>query len=643
MSAPLIALRDVTRRHGTVQVLNGVSLDIHEGEFVAIMGASGSGKSTLMNLIGCLDVPTDGSVRFDGEDVSRLTPDDLARLRREAFGFIFQHYHLLPGATAAENVEIPAVYAGLSRERRSARAHRVLAALGLGEHAHQRPAELSGGQQQRVSIARALINGGRVILADEPTGALDSTSGADVLRLLRALNLRGHTIVLVTHDPQVARHAQRHIRIADGRIVHDSGAPLRPLPAAGLRRVRAPAQPVAARLPDLSEAVRMALRSLQAHLLRTMLTLLGIVIGVASVVAMLALGEGSRQAVLERIEAMGADLLIVRPGARGVRVSGDPVTLVPEDAEALAQLPNVRHAVPDFTSGATLRAGAADYVANVSGTTEQLVSARAWPLAQGSFFDEADVAGHAPVVVLGRTVAYNLFGAGASPVGRHLLVNNVPFQVIGVLTPKGATTSGTDMDDVAFVPLTTARARLFGKPYLRSITVQVDDVTRIDETERAITELLTARHRRQDFQVRDMSELLETAVKTQDTLTLLLGSVAAISLLVGGIGVMNIMLVSVTERVREIGIRMATGARRLHILLQFNVEALVVCTLGGVAGVVLGFCAAALAHWAGRPVVYEAGPAVLAFVTAFATGVLFGYLPARKAARLHPVAALSGT
>ncbi|MFO1219233.1 MAG: MacB family efflux pump subunit [Burkholderiaceae bacterium] len=638
----LIELREITRRHGETTVLDGVSLDIHEGEYVAIMGVSGSGKTTLMNLIGCLDAPSSGSYRFDGTEVAQLGPDALARMRRETFGFVFQHYHLLGAASAVENVEIPAIYAGVPRARRIERAKRMLASLGLAAQAGHRPAQMSGGQQQRVSIARALMNGGRVLLADEPTGALDSASGAEVLRLLRTLNLRGHTIVLVTHDPQVAAQATRLIRIADGRIVHDSGAPKAALPYGGLLRT---VRSVDAQhhLPDLTEAARMAWRSLRSHVLRTTLTLLGIVIGVASVVAMLSLGEGGRQAVLERIDAMGTDLLIVRPGARGVRVAGEPVTLVPEDAEAIAQLPNVRHAVPEYSSGATLRAGAADYVANVSGTSEHLPAARNWALVQGSFFDESDMAGHAPVIVLGRTVARNLYGDDAPAIGGYLLVNNVPFQVIGVLAPKGATTSGADMDDVAFVPLATARARLFGKRYLRSIAVQVDDVARIDDTERDVTTLLTARHRRQDFQVRDLSELLEAAAKTQDTLRLLLGSVAAISLLVGGIGVMNIMLVSVTERMREIGIRMATGARRLHILLQFNVEALVVCAIGGLAGVAVGFAAAAAAQWVGHPVVYAATPALMALASAFATGVLFGYLPARKAARLHPVAALAMT
>jgi macrolide transport system ATP-binding/permease protein len=637
-----IELRELSKTYRTgasaVQVLRGVTLDIHAGEYVAIMGPSGSGKSTLMNLLGCLDVPTSGSYRLDGEDVSRFDRDRLARLRRETFGFIFQRYNLLANATATENVEIPAIYAGLPGGERRARAREILGTLGLADRLDHKPTQLSGGQQQRVSVARALMNGPRVILADEPTGALDSASGAEVMGLLRALNEQGHTVILITHDLEVARQAARRVEIKDGLIVADTARAHAP-PARLLPQRAAPG--AAGLMPDLLEAVKMALRSLRANLFRTALTLLGIVIGVGSVVAMLALGDGSKRAVLDRIEAMGTDLLLIRPGARGVRISGEPVTLVPEDAEALRTLPNVAQAVPEYSGGVTLRAGNADTIATVNSTSAALPLARDWRVARGAFFSDADVASYAPVAVLGQTVLANLYPDGFDPVGSHLLVNNVPFQVIGVMAKKGATTSGTDMDDVVFMPITTARMRLFGKRYLRSITVQVQDVKQIDATQQAIATLLAARHRKTDFQTRNMADILEAAADTQNTLTVLLGSIAAISLLVGGIGVMNIMLVSVTERVREIGVRMASGARMLHILLQFNTEALVVCAVGGVLGVAGGLAAAWLAQRLGQPVVFSLAPVLLAFGSAFATGLLFGYLPARKAAALDPVVALS--
>ena len=645
----LIELRGLTKTYHAaglaVEVLHGISLDIQAGEYVAIMGQSGSGKTTLMNLLGCLDVATTGSYRLDGEDVSGLSRDRLALLRRDTFGFIFQRYNLLANATATENVEIPAIYAGLPSAERRTRAREILSSLGLAERLDHRPTQLSGGQQQRVSVARALMNGGRVILADEPTGALDSHSGAEVMALLRTLNDAGHTVILITHDLELAQHAARLIEIRDGRIVADtrSASSTHSALPRGPNRTLAPRAAAAAAglMPDLVEAVKMAFRSLHANLFRTLLTLLGIIIGVASVVAMLALGDGSKQAVLSRIEAMGTNLLLVRPGARGVRVSGEPVTLLPEDALAIAELPNVAQAVPEYTGGATLRAGNADYIATINSTSAELPLARGWPLARGAFFSAADVASYAPVAVLGQTVAANLYPAGFDPVGSYVLVANIPFQVIGVMAAKGATTSGTDMDDVVFIPITTGRMRLFGKRYVRTITVQVDDVQRIDATQQAIATLLTARHRKPDFQIRNMADILETAADTQNTLTVLLGSIAAISLLVGGIGVMNIMLVSVTERVREIGVRMATGARTLHILLQFNTEALVVCSVGGVLGVAAGLAVAWLARSLGHPVVFSLAPVLLAFGCAFATGLVFGYLPARKAARLDPVVALS--
>jgi macrolide transport system ATP-binding/permease protein len=639
----LLALDGVSKvyRNGTAEIraLDSVSLEIRAGEFVAIMGQSGSGKSTLMNIIGCLDRPSRGSYQVGGRDVADLSGDELAALRRDTFGFVFQRYNLLATATAAENVEIPAIYAGRSWRERTARAQALLQRLGLGDRAQHRPGELSGGQQQRVSVARALMNNAKVILADEPTGALDSQSGEEMLALLRELHADGRTIVLITHDAAVAAHADRHIQIRDGRIVEDSGELIRPAQEPGAidvtprRRERL--------LPDVTEAVKMALRSLRVNLFRTVLTLLGVVIGVASVVAMLAIGDGSKQQVLDRIAAMGTNVLIIRPGAPGVRVAGDVATLVDADAAAIAALPNVAAAVPERTSRMTLRIGNIDDQTTVEGTWPGFTIAHDWNVASGGFVSDEDVKGYAPVIVLGQTVAKNLFPDGSDPIDRYVLVHNVPFQVIGLLEAKGANTFGNDMDDIAIAPLSTGYARLFGKRYVSTITVKVADADQIDATEDAITNLVQERHRAIDFQVRNTASILQTAEETQGTLTVLLGSVAAISLLVGGIGVMNIMLVSVTERTREIGIRMATGARMTDILLQFNTEALVVCAIGGLAGVVLGIGTALVVQAFGLPTIISAGPAALAFSIAFLTGLLFGYLPARKAARLDPVVALA--
>ena len=601
------------------------------------MGQSGSGKSTLMNVLGCLDTPSRGHYKVRGIDVATLGKDDLASLRRDCFGFVFQRYNLMTTITAAENVELPAIYAGMAKPDRVQRAAALLGQLGLGERLGHKPNQLSGGQQQRVSIARALMNGAEVILADEPTGALDSKSGAEVLALLKALHGEGRTIILITHDAKVAAHAERIIQISDGRIVEDAGTR-----GAGHAT---PALPKGRThphwLPDLGEAVKMALHSLRGNIFRSALTLLGVVIGVAAVVTMLAIGNGSKAEVMKSIESMGSNLLLVQPGAPGTRPSGELAMLKDTDAEAIESVEGVTAVSPQRQSRQTLRYGSIDYKSNVIGVWPAYTQMQDWKMGEGVFVSQDDVDTYAPVMVLGSTVARNLFPDAASPVGLYVLVGKVPFQVVGVLASKGANAFGADMDDVAIIPLSTGFARIFGKRYLGSINVKVASAAVADDTQAAITDLLMARHGTLDFQVRSTTSLMEMATTTQNTLTLLLGSVAFISLLVGGIGVMNIMLVNVTERTREIGVRMATGARTSNILLQFNTEALVICGIGGVIGVLLGVGAALAAQALGTKVVFTAAPALFAFGSAFITGLLFGYLPARKAANLDPVVALA--
>ncbi|MBI1238303.1 MAG: MacB family efflux pump subunit [Alphaproteobacteria bacterium] len=642
----LLALDNVTKVYGRgnteVRALDGVSFTIEEGEYVAIIGKSGSGKSTLMNILGCLDRPTTGRYRVRERDVSALDPEELAGLRRATFGFVFQRYNLLPTATALENVEIPAIYAGLSAQERSRRAFELLTTLGLAERAHHRPNELSGGQQQRVSIARALMNEADVILADEPTGALDSASSEDMLNLLGDLHAAGRTIIVITHDPGVAARAKRVIEIADGRIVSDSATA-----NAGARGApRAIARPAGRQAPafadQATEAVRMAFRSLRANLFRTGLTLLGVIIGVAAVVAMLAIGEGSQKQVVESIEKMGSNLLFVRPGAPGTRMRGSAIaTLTTGDAEAIAELDNVTVAVPTRSQRLTLRAEDRDYQTSIEGVTADWPEAQGWPLANGVFFSDLDERRRAAVVVLGATVATNLFGDPTAGVGAYVLIGGAPFEVVGVLAAKGATAWGQDMDDVTLVPLTTGMMRLFGQNYLTSITIAVDDTDRIAETEEAARQLILQRHGTEDFQLRNTASVLESVQQTQESFSVLLGSVAAISLIVGGIGVMNIMLVSVTERTREIGVRMATGARRSDIMLQFNTEALALGGVGGLLGVAIGLLVSFAIGQSGVSIAISPEPALLAFASALATGLVFGYLPARTAARLDPVVALA--
>lgn len=643
-AAPLLRLANVSRHYesgdSVVKALDDVTLDIYHGEFVAIMGQSGSGKSTLMNILGCLDRPTSGSYYADGRDAAALTGDALAALRRDIFGFVFQRYNLLATATAEENVEIPALYAGIKKQQRRSRAAELLARLGLGDRSGHRPGQLSGGQQQRVAIARALMNDPPVILADEPTGALDSKSGEEVMALLKDLHAQGRTIILITHDEQVAAHARRLVRIQDGRILSDSHPQGSGASAAPPVRASEGAQG-AEISAEGAEAVKTAFRALRVNIFRTALTLLGIIIGVAAVITMLAVGNGSKQKVLDQISAMGTNLLNIRPGAAGIRSSGDIATLSLDDAAAVGDIDNVTVVVPERSGRKTLRFGNTDYAVSVQGVGAGFPVARDWALETGSFFSLRDVEAYAPVIVLGQTTAATLFGQPADAVGQYVMVGNIPFQVLGVMVAKGAAPWGGDQDDTAFVPVTTGLVRLFGGNYLNSLTVKVTDVERIAETEAAIRETLVRRHKVEDFSVRNTASFLQMATETQNTLTILLGAVAAISLLVGGIGVMNIMLVSVTERTREIGIRMATGARVRDIMLQFNTEAAVVCTIGGILGVLIGWGAGFAISLFGVEVLFSAGPAILAFSCAVMTGLLFGYLPARKAAHMDPVAALS--
>jgi macrolide transport system ATP-binding/permease protein len=620
-----------------VKALDDVCLTIWPGEFVAIIGQSGSGKSTLMNLIGCLDKPDSGEYQIFGKDVAEFDHDQLATLRRQTFGFVFQRYNLLNGVTAVENVEMPALYAGIGKNARRIRAEKLLARLGLVQRNGHFPMQLSGGQQQRVAIARALINDPPVILADEPTGALDSKSGEEVMALLADLHRDGRTILLITHDEKVAAHAERTIVLRDGIITSDSGENIRD----PIVQVRENLQYSVKTGAELFEAAKMALRSLRTNWFRTVLTLLGIVIGVASVVTMLAVGQGSQEKVLTQMRAMGTNILSIRPGTPGMRGRTEITSLIPTDVDAILELKNVEWASPERSSRLTLRQQNMDYATNVQGVLPSMTKVRDWTIADGDFFNERDVNRYASVVVLGQTVRQILFPDVNDPLGHHIMIGNIPFEVIGVLSAKGSDAQGNDRDDTVFIPLTTGLSRLFGQNYLGGIAVKVYDVNQIDSTLQAIQELLITRHRTEDFRIRNMASVLATTEETQSAFTMMLGIVAAISLLVGGIGVMNIMLVSVTERTREIGVRIATGARRRDILLQFNTEAAIVCILGGLAGVILGFAAGNVMRYFDMAVIFSPFPAILAFSCAFGTGILFGYLPARKAAALDPVMALA--
>lgn len=647
MADPIISIRKLTRRFAaggeSVAVLKGVDLDIHRGEMVAIIGQSGSGKSTLMNILGCLDRPSEGTYLFAGREVGKLDADALAALRREHFGFIFQRYQLLPDLDAVENVEVPAVYAGADGAARRQRATELLTRLGLGERLSHRPNALSGGQQQRVSVARALMNGGEVILADEPTGALDSRSGKELMALLRELHADGHTIIIVTHDPQIAAQAERVIEIADGEIVDDrfNVEPTR------VEKPRERMQAAASwrrGLDRTGEAFRMALRAMGAHKLRTFLTMLGIIIGIASVVSVVALGQGSQQTVLENIASIGTNTINVYPGSGfGDMRSGRVRTLRATDAEALAAQPYADSVTPQVTANATVLYRNTATSASVTGVGADYFQVNGRTFTSGSGFGADSIDLMAQEAVIDQNAASAIFTDGADPVGQVIMLGKVPVRVVGVVATTSGFGPGGNSANV-YIPYTAAMSRILGQSWLNGIAVRVSDDYDMARAEAEITELLTRLHGgTEDFFLQNTATIRETIESTSGTLALLISTIAVISLVVGGIGVMNIMLVSVSERTKEIGIRMAVGARRGDIMRQFLIEAVLVCFAGGAAGVALSFALGAglQAIVAGARLAYSSQSIVVAILSASLIGVVFGFMPARSAARLDPVEALA--
>ncbi|MFL7046490.1 MacB family efflux pump subunit [Vibrio cyclitrophicus] len=633
-------------------VLNNVNLTIRRGEMIAIMGASGSGKSTLMNILGCLDTPSEGTYLVNGRDTSVMNPDQLAELRRDYFGFIFQRYHLLDDLTAIGNVEIPALYSAENKASRQARAEQLLKRLGLAERMDHKPSQLSGGQQQRVSVARALINGGTVILADEPTGALDSHSGKEMMDLLRELHQQGHTIVLVTHDPKIAASAERVIEISDGGIVSDitSGAnndsastEYSATRIEEKQSVNKPiSKPFSAQWFSVVEAFKMSLSAMGSHRLRTFLTMLGIIIGIASVVSVVAIGNGSQAQVLSRMASMGTNTIEIKPGSGlGDRRAGRVRTLTTNDANALTNLSFVDSVTPTVRVNVAVRYGNEAVTAEVQGVGSDYFRVRGFEVAQGQLFDDGSIDALEQVAVIDNNTLNDLFPDGEA-LGKVIFLGRLPVRIIAVTEAREMAFGNSDALNV-WLPYSTVNSRIYSQNYVNDITVRVSDEVSSTAAEQAIINLIKMRHGVEDFFTVNTDTVRENIEQTSSTMTLLISAIAFISLVVGGIGVMNIMLVSVTERTREIGIRMAVGARQADILRQFLIEAVLVCLCGGALGIGLAYAVGLIVSStsSGLSMIYSTNSIIAAFICSTLIGVLFGFLPARNAARLNPVDALS--
>lgn len=647
----LLSLRGVKRIYTSgeqkIEVLHGIDLDIYQGELVAIIGASGSGKSTLMNILGCLDKASEGSYEIDGVSTSTLSSDQLAALRRNYFGFIFQRYHLLTHLNASSNVEIPAIYAGTSNSERRENAVKLLERLGLGDKTSHLPSQLSGGQQQRVSIARALMNGGHVILADEPTGALDTKSGKEVLGILKELNAAGHTVILVTHDPSIAAHANRVIEIRDGNVISDvtkedqvqlqdeQPENIAPLDQNMIKSF-------GALFMRFKEAFKMAWIAMVTHRMRTLLTMLGIIIGIMAVVSVVALGNGASQKVTNDISSIGTNTITIYPGKDWGDMRANKIqTLKVNDLDALKHQEYVDGVSPSIQQGGTFHYDSYEASGRITGVSEQFAKVKGLKLESGRFFDEEHVKSIAQVAVLDQNTKEKFF-PNENPIGKVILLGKLPCVVIGVLEKQDSPFGGQDNLEV-YIPYTSAIARITGSRYLNSIVVKVRDGWSNAVAEQLIVNFLSIRHGAKDIFTNSSDTILKTIQKTTGTMTLLVSCIAVISLIVGGIGVMNIMLVSVTERTKEIGIRMAVGARKSDILQQFLIEAILVCLIGGFLGIACSYGVSVIFSMfvQSMSMVFSPLSIVAAVTCSTLIGVVFGYLPAKNAARLDPIDALA--
>lgn len=639
----IIEMKNINRYFGTgdnrVHILKNISLNVEKGDFVAIIGQSGSGKSTLMNIIGCLDTATSGSYKINNNETLELSKDQLSDLRSQTFGFIFQRYNLLSSLTAAENVALPAIYAGMPQTQRLTRAKQLLEKLGLGDKWQNKPNQLSGGQQQRVSIARALMNGGEIILADEPTGALDSQSGENVMEILRQLHYEGHTIIMVTHDRDIAASANRVIEIKDGEIIGDSQ---KEAVQSAIKNTGKSKSRFGFSKDQLIEAFKMSVSAIVAHKMRSLLTMLGIIIGITSVVSVVALGNGSQQKILENIKGIGTNTITIFNGTGfGDRRAEQMQNLTVNDANALSNQSYVQSVTPNSTSSGTLIYGNQTFSStSLKGVSEQSFDVEGLTLKLGNTFTPEDIRNNQSVALIDESAKKSIF-PHENPLGKIVMFNKRPLRIIGVVSDRqmGGASSSLNI----YAPYSTVMNKISGSKKIASITVKVSDSVNSAVAEKGITELLKMRHGKKDFFIMNSDTIKQTIESTTSTMKLLISSIAFISLIVGGIGVMNIMLVSVTERTKEIGVRMAIGARQSNILQQFLIEAVLICLIGGMTGILLSGAIGLLFNTFMSDFAMAFSTASIIAAVAFSTliGVVFGYMPAKRAAQLDPITALA--